>query len=63
MRAAAHGHSIEAEVRRILQTALRVRTSPGRSLYERIHARFAPLGGVGLALPAREPGGAPPRFD
>ncbi len=63
VRAAEHGHSMEAEVRRILHVALSARTSPGRTLYERIHARFAPLGGVDLELPPREPTRAPPRFD
>lgn len=64
IRAAEHGHSMEAEARRILKTALSGEArSPGRSLYERIRARFAPLGGVDLALPAREPVRDPPRFD
>ena len=64
VRAAEHGHSMEAEARRILQTTLtaRERTS-GRNLYERIHARFAPLGGVDLELPERAPIREPPRFD
>ena len=64
VRAAEHGHSMEAEARRILQTALTApeRTS-GCNLYERIHARFAPLGGVDLELPERAPVREPPRFD
>jgi hypothetical protein len=33
------------------------------NLYERIHARFAAIGGVDLELPPREPGREPPRFD
>lgn len=54
VRATERGQSMEAEARRILQTALgRSTTTPGRSLYERIHARLAPLGGVDLELPAR----------
>jgi len=64
VRAAERGHSMEAEARRILQTALDVSgRPPGRNLYERIHARFAPLGGVDLELPPREPVREPPRFD
>jgi antitoxin FitA len=64
VRAAERGHSMEAEARRILQTALIVYPRPpGRNLYERIHARFAPLGGVDIDLPAREPTRDPPRFD
>ena len=62
VRAAEHGHSMEAEVRRILQTALTTSGKPKtRNLYERIHARFAPLGGVDLELPPREPARDPPR--
>jgi antitoxin FitA len=64
VRAAEHGHSMEAEARRILQTALKGSEPPaGRNLYERIQARFAPLGGLDLELPAREPVREPPRFD
>nr|WP_294530959.1 Arc family DNA-binding protein [uncultured Rhodopila sp.] len=64
VRAAEHGHSMEAEVRRILQASLQQpERPPGRNLYERIHARFGPLGGVELELPPREPGREPPRFD
>ena len=62
VRAAEHGHSMEAEVRRILQLAVAA-PPPGRNLYERIHARFAALGGVELDLPARELTREPPRFD
>ena len=63
VRAAEHGHSMEAEARRILETALQGGRPPSRNLYERIRARFEPLGGVELELPAREPARDPPRFD
>ncbi len=64
LRAAERGQSMEAEARRIPQAALDGSAStPGRSLYERIHARFAPLGGVDLELPARVPVREPSRFD
>lgn len=64
VRAAEHGHSMEAEARRILQTTLVPSgRPPGRNLYERIQARFAPLGGVTLDLPPRDPVRNPPRFD
>jgi antitoxin FitA len=64
VRAAEHGHSMEAEVRRILQTALTVAVRPpARNLYERIRARFAPLGGVDLELPDRELTRALPRVN
>jgi len=64
IRAAEHGHSMEAEARRILQSALKGQPrKPTRSLYDRIHERFAAIGGVDLELPPREPGREPPRFD
>jgi plasmid stability protein len=64
VRAAEHGHSMEAEARRILQSALHVPArKQARSLYDRIHDRFAAIGGVDLELPPREPGREPPRFD
>ena len=64
VRAAEHGHSMEAEARRILHDALKVpHRKPARSFYDRIHDRFAALGGVELELPPREPGREPPRFD
>jgi antitoxin FitA len=64
VRAAERGHSMEAEARRILQTALTGSLRPPmRNLYERIHARFAALGGVDIDLPARDPARDPPRFD
>ena len=64
IRAAEHGHSMEAEARRILQAALSpAGKSPGRNLFERIHARFAPFGGIDLELQPREPARDPPRFD
>ena len=64
VRAAEHGHSMEAEARRILQTALgEPRRPPVRNLYERIHARFAALGGVDLHLSPREPAREPPPLD
>ena len=64
VRAAQHGHSMEAELRRILQDALREPERPAAAnLYQRIRARFAPLGGVDLELPLREQAPAPPHFD
>jgi antitoxin FitA len=64
VRAAQHGRSMEAEVRNILQKAVSARdVLPARNLYERIHARFARLGGVDLELPPREEAREPPHFD
>jgi antitoxin FitA len=65
VRAAQNGHSMEAEARRILQITLKAPDRPpARSLYERIRARFEPLGGADdLELPPRLPDRDPPRFD
>jgi antitoxin FitA len=64
IRAAEHGHSMEAEVWRILQTTLKTPDrQPQRNLYERIRARVEPIGGIDLELPPREPTRDPPRFD
>lgn len=50
LRAAKHGRSMEDEARDILQEALsvQVNTSNPRHLGERIHARFAAVGGLKL---------------
>ncbi len=64
MRAAEHGHSMEAEVRSILQTTLKEpQRAPALNLYERIRALVDPLGGIDLELPPREPARDPPKFD
>jgi antitoxin FitA len=63
VRAAQHGHSMEAEVREILRDTLKQPSPPDANLYQRIRARFAPLGGVDLELPPREKAPEPPRFD
>jgi plasmid stability protein len=64
VRAAEHGHSMEAEARRILQTVLKgPARPPAANLYERIRARVEPLGGIDLDLPPRDPTRDPPRFD
>ncbi|MEM9765546.1 MAG: plasmid stabilization protein [Pseudomonadota bacterium] len=59
VRAAEHGRSMEEEeVREILRDAVG-ETPPPRNLASAIRARVAPLGGVELVLPEREPS----RFD
>ena len=63
IRAAEHGHSMEAEARRILQTTLKGAPLSRRNLYHRIRARVEPIGGIDLELPPREPTRDPPRFD
>ncbi len=61
-RAARHGRSMEDEVRELLRTSLATETAEPVNLAERIRARFAPLGGVELDPPEREPVREPPRF-
>ena len=61
MRAAERGRSMEEEVRVILRDAVRSRTEP-ENLAQAIRARFAPLGGVELQLPPRDPMREPPDF-
>jgi len=60
VRAARHGHSMEAELRAIVAEALEKDEQRGAlSLAEAIRRRFAPFGGVELEphpqMPAREP--------
>jgi len=69
IRAAEHGHSMEAEARDILQNAVGIDAAEllpkrtGADLVARIRARFEPLGGVELDLPPRHRSREPPRFD
>lgn len=63
VRAAHNGRSMEAEARAILKEALSPdEPASGAALVESIRRRFAPLGGVELELPPREPGREPPSF-
>ncbi len=64
LRAARHGHSMEAEARAILQQSLAHEPADeALNLAEAIRRRMAPLGGVELDLPPREAEGEPPRFE
>lgn len=59
---AAHGkRSMEEEARHILRAALAQDMTTARNLAEAIRRRFAPLGGVKLRLPEREPMREPPK--
>ena len=60
VQAAEHGHSMEEEARAILRTALTETATT--NLASAIRARFAPLGGVKLDIPPREPMRDPPQF-
>ena len=62
VRAAQHHRSMEEEARLILRDAV-IRKPSSRNLAEAIRARIAPLGGVDLELPPREPAHEPPTFD
>ena len=55
IRAARRRHSMEEEARQILREALTDDAKPAGNLAERIRRRFAPLGGLDLELPPREP--------
>ena len=58
MRAAGNGRSMEEEARLILGEAVGPKTGT-RNLASAIRTRFAPLGGVELDLPPREPAREP----
>lgn len=62
LRAARHGHSMEAEVRAILRSAL---GRPGRqeTLANIMGELFGSEHGIELELPRREPGDQPPVFE
>jgi plasmid stability protein len=63
VRAAQRGHSMEEEARDILRAALAQKHTQKNNLAASIRARFAPLGGVELPLPPREPMREPPELD
>lgn len=60
-RAAEHGRSLEEELREILRNAAE-EALPPRDLATVLRARVAPLGGIELELPPREPLREPPFF-
>ena len=62
VRAADNGRSMEEEARLILRKAVEPRAARP-NLARAIRARIAPLGGVDLELPPREPEREPPTFD
>ncbi len=63
VRAARHGRSMEEEAREILRLAVNAPPEAKGNLGEMIRGVFAPLGGVELELPPREPIREPPNFD
>ncbi len=62
IRAAEHGRSMKEEAREILRQVVG-QEKAAHNLAAAIRARVAPLGGVELNLPAREPMPEPPAFD
>ncbi len=65
-RAAAHGVSMEQEVRTILDDAVRTREEPGKpeeSLYDAVRRLVEPHGGFEIELPERAPIPEPPKFE
>lgn len=62
IRAAGHGRSMEEEAREILREVVGEERR-SQNLAAAIRARVAPLGGVDLVLPPREPMREPPAFD
>lgn len=64
LRAAHHGHSMEAEARAILRHSLAHEpAAEALNLAEAIRRRIAPLGGVELELPPREAAREPPNLE
>ncbi len=63
VRAARHGRSMEEEARHILRSALAQEKGAPRDLFEAIRRRIAPLGGVDLETPHRDPMREPPHFE
>lgn len=61
VRAAHRKRSMEAEARHILRAALAQGATPLRNLADAVRRRFAPLKGVELQLPEREPIREPPK--
>ena len=54
---------MEEEAREILKAALAGAAGSGENLAQSIRRLFAPLGGVELSLPPREPIREPPKFE
>ncbi|WP_414552470.1 FitA-like ribbon-helix-helix domain-containing protein [Anabaena sp. CCY 0017] len=62
-RAAQHGHTIEAEIKAILQSVLASELSPKINLAAAIEQRFANLGDFELPEITREPMRTAPSFE
>jgi len=62
VRAARQGRSMEEEARQILKAGLTEEPTRRPNLAELIRHRIAPVGGVELSLPPREPVRRPPKL-
>jgi plasmid stability protein len=62
IRAAHHGRSMEEEAREILRSALGNEPNLKDNLADIVRRRFAPLRGIELELPSRDPIREPPDF-
>ena len=62
VRAARHGRSMEEEAREILKAGVAAKPAPKLNLADSIRRRFAPLGGVELTIPPRDPMRRPPNL-
>jgi antitoxin FitA len=62
VRAARNGRSMEEEARQVLSAALAAKPKRPLNLAESIRRLVAPLGGVELEIPPREPMREPPDF-
>ena len=63
LRAARNGHSMEQEVREILQRSLASESSSGLHLVDAIRRRIEPLGGIDLPVVPRDPVPEPLKLD
>ncbi len=63
IRAASNGHSMEQEVRDLLQSALGEDAEQSKGLGTALYELFKPFGGVELEVPSRGPMRELPRFD
>jgi plasmid stability protein len=63
LRAAAHGHSLEEEVRQILARAAERDQEQPLNFARAIEEIIDPVGGIELDIPERNPMRAPPSFD
>ncbi|PYT32428.1 MAG: plasmid stabilization protein [Acidobacteria bacterium] len=62
VRAARQGRSMEEEARHILKAGLTEEPMRRPNLAESIRRRMAPVGGIELSIPPREPVRKPPRL-